>query len=134
MGSVVFSNASGVDIDIVYLKINETVMFQYVDGKNKPIKIRDVQTYCTVYDEKDWNDFSRMWLTVSVDGKQYSVDLNRDHYFFGGDCHYPGIGSMVNYFFSGFSEDGTSIQFNEGYAKGYNNDLTYSSDFKYLTS
>lgn len=134
MGSVTFSNASGSDIDIVYLKINETVVFEHIDGKNKPWKVRDVQTYCTLYEGKDWNDFSRMWLSVSVDGKKYSVDLNRDHYFYGGECHYPGIGSTVNYIFSGFGGDGTSIQLNLGYAKDNSVDLTYSNDFKYLQS
>lgn len=134
MGSIAFTNAAGPDIKILYLKINDTTLFDEsaLPEKTRSAKIGDKQSVVLEYNDADWNDYKRMWMKVSVEGKTYSVDLNRDHYFAGGGFHYPGNGSMVNYFFSGFSDDGSKLQFNQCYASVDSYNLTYCSDFKYL--
>ncbi|WP_143273413.1 hypothetical protein [Azospirillum palustre] len=138
MGSLSFTNVSGSSIGIAYLKINDTILIEkekpseYPEVKNKIFSISDKNSAIISYDEKNWNDFSRIWLSIEVDGNTYSVDLNRDHYFYGGDYRYPGEGSAILYFFSGFSEDNSMVQMSQGYAKAGDNNMFYSNDFKYL--
>lgn len=138
MGSLSFTNAGGSTVGITYLKINDTVLFDQnktIDNpeiKRKSIKIPDKSSYIMDYDQKNWNDFERFWLSIEVDGISYAVDLNRDHYFSGGDYRYPGEGSQIVYFFSGFNPDNSMVQLNQIYAKAGDSDLSYCSDFKYL--
>lgn len=134
MGSIAFTNVACSSLEINYLKINDTVIFNSPqDSKTKkPAKINDKSTYVMDYDGAKWGDFNRMWLTITVGKDKYSIDLNKDHYFYGGDYHYPGEGATINYFFSGFSEDGKKIQFNECYLKQGDTSMTYCNDLKYL--
>ncbi|WP_372398901.1 hypothetical protein ABMY26_19880 [Azospirillum sp. HJ39] len=138
MGSLSFTNAGGSAVSITYLKINDTVLIKknnspdYPDVKIKNISISDKNSLVINYDQKNWKDFERFWLSIEVDGISYAVDLNRDHYFFGGDYRYPGEGSAIVYFFSGFNENKSMVQLNQVYGKAGDNNLTYCSDFKYL--
>ncbi|WP_146191545.1 hypothetical protein [Azospirillum humicireducens] len=138
MGSLSFTNVCGSAIGISYLKINDTILIEkskpseYPEVKNKILEIPDKNSTIFSYDNKSWNDFSRIWLSIEVGGDTYSIDLNRDHYFYGGDYRYPGEGSAIVYIFSGFSEDNSMVQLSQGYAKAGDNNMFYSNDLKYL--
>lgn len=138
MGSLSFTNACGSAIGISYLKINDTILIEknkpseYPEVKNKLFGMSDKKSIIVSYDKKSWSDFSRIWLSVEIDGDTYSIDLNKDHYFYGGDYRYPGEGSAIVYIFSGFSEDKSVVQLGQAYAKAGDNTMFYSDDLKYL--
>ncbi|MFP5512943.1 MAG: hypothetical protein ACLGJC_07665 [Alphaproteobacteria bacterium] len=95
-------------------------------------EIARLQTVELDYRDKDWQSFSDFIMEVETNGLTYKVDLNKDHYFGGGQYRYPGSGSKVRYILSGLSEDKKAIQINYAYNSPDLDRYKYSSDLKYL--
>ena len=94
------------------------------------------EAFGALYNEKYYNNFDRMILEIKIDKKYYKVDLNKDHYFSGGEFHYPGKGAQVNYMLFGINSDKTKVEmcltYGEYFGGAGAKRLLYSNDKKYL--
>lgn len=130
--NVFITNMAGRSINISHFKINNTELI----FPSSPFRMTIGEPYSALYNEKYYNNFERMILEVKIDQKTYKVDLNKDHYFGGGDFHYPGKGAQVNYMLFGVNSDQTKIQFCLAYGEYFGDTgakrLLYSNDTKYL--
>ncbi|PGH53998.1 hypothetical protein CRT60_29655 [Azospirillum palustre] len=80
----------------------------------------------------DWKNFSGFIIEVEKGSVSYRANLNKDHYFGGGDYRYPGSGAKVRYILSGLSPDNKKIQMNYAYNSPDLEKYKYSDDLKYL--
>lgn len=94
--------------------------------------LRFGQTFMASYSEKLGSEFSSLNLVLVMNGNTYHVNLNKDHYFGGGDYHYPGSDSEVSYALFGTNDSASQIQFRLSYGKAESDHLMYSNDSKYL--
>lgn len=130
--NVFITNMAGRHIKITRFKING---MEFIP-RNDPQPIPVTTTFGFLYKDKSWDKFERMILDIAIYNKQYSVDLNRDHYFGGGDFHYPGKGSQVNFMLFGVNTEATKIELCLTYGEYFGDTgakrLLYSNDKKYL--
>lgn len=132
--NVLITNMAGRHIKITHLRINNAELIRSVNAQ--PLAL--TTTFGLLYKTKSWDSFERIILEVSIYSKEYSVDLNKDHYFGGGDFHYPGKGSQVNFMLFGVNSDKTKIQlcltYGEYFGETGAKRLLYSNDKKYLNA
>lgn len=130
--NIFITNAASSTALITSLSINGTEMIPVYH----PQHIVCGNYYQTNYEEKNWENFDRIILKIKIDETVYAVDLNKDHYFGGGDFHYPGKGSQVNFLLYGATADHSQIKFCLAYGENFNSTgakrLRYSNDTKYL--
>ncbi len=126
MGAVNLTNLVGKGISINNFSINDTAITGALNH------LRFGQTFLATYNEKPGSQFSSLKLVLLMNGNTYHVDLNRDHYFGGGDYHYPGDDSDVSYALFGTNDSGSQIQLRLVYGKIGSDHLIYSNDSKYL--
>lgn len=126
MGAFNLTNLLGGEIKIKKCEIN-----------NEKITIareilRYPNTLMATYNEKKWSDFSDFILEIEFNGSMYCIDLNKDHYFYGDEYHYPGDGSDVDFILFGTNTTGTQVQLRLAYCKSDDAYLTASNDYKYM--
>lgn len=126
MGAVNITNVVGLKVTINSFVINGTKIFSGIAS------LPFGRMYATQYNAKPWSQFQGMVMEITLDNCKYKVDLNKDHYFGGGDFHYPGDGSEVSYVLLGANSDATQIQMRLAYGQAGANRLLYSNDAKYL--
>ncbi|WP_146191546.1 hypothetical protein [Azospirillum humicireducens] len=126
MANISVFNLTGTDIALKSISIN---------GTSLPIENSQISMLgCIELDYRltDWKNFSGLVIEIQKDSVTYKADLNKDHYFGGGDYRYPGSGSKVRYILSGLSVDGKKIQMNYAYNSPDLEKYKYSNDMKYL--
>lgn len=126
MGAVTLTNLTGATVSVNNFTIN-TVQIA-ANGTSLPLGA----TGSYFYNGKSWNDFDDLNLDVVLNGGSYHVNLNRGHYFGGGDFHYPGNGSDVSYVLLGTDSSSSSIRFLLAYRQAGAATLLYSTDSKSL--
>lgn len=109
MGQVNLTNLTGTPVTIGKFEINGDLIAQ--NGTS----IGSGNTLEGRYSNKDWNGFEDLILDVNLNDQSYHVNLNRSHYFGGGDYHYPGSGSDVNYVLLGLNSSGSKVVMMEAY-------------------
>lgn len=126
------TNMAGRNVEITNLKVNNT----YLVASANPRHIALCSFYKTTYNEMNWEKFERIIMDIKMGEKSYHIDLNKDHYFGGGDFHYPGKGSQVNFMLFGVNADRNKIELCLTYGEYFNDTgakrLLYSNDKKYL--
>lgn len=128
MANITVLNLTGINLSLKSMTIN---------GTSIPIEnshIHMLKSISLAYLLMDWNKFSDFIMEVERDSTSYKVDLNRDHYFGGGDYRYPGSGSKVRYILSGLSSDQKKIQMNYAYNSPDLEIYKYCTDLKYLNA
>jgi hypothetical protein len=125
MGQVYLTNVTGADVTVATFSINSQTLVT-----DQPLSF--ATTLKSAYDGKGWNEYQDMILQVKMLDVNYRVDLNRDHYFGGGDYHYPGRGSDVDFILQGVDSQLTSIRFLLTYRQAGAQTLIYSTDSKNL--
>ncbi|MBR9973258.1 hypothetical protein [Magnetospirillum sulfuroxidans] len=126
MGAVTLTNLTGATVSVNNFTIN-TVQ---ITANGTPLPLGATGSY--FYNGKSWNDFDDLNLDVVLNGSSYHVNLNRGHYFGGGDFHYPGNGSDVSYVLLGTDSSSSSIRFLLAYRQAGAATLLYSTDSKSL--
>ncbi len=126
MGMVNLTNLAGRGITINSFSINNTKVIGSLSH------VRFGQTFMATYNDKPGSEFSSLKLVIVMDSVTYHIDLNKDHYFGGGDYHYPGNDSDVSYTLFGTNDSGSQIQFRLVYGKIGGDHLIYTNDAKYL--
>lgn len=122
MGAVTLTNLTGATVSLNNFTINDTQI------TNNGAQIAPGATGSYFYSNKAWNSFEDINLDVVLNGSVYHVNLNRSHYFGGGDFHYPGDGSDVAYVLLGTNSSASSIGFMLAYRQTGAATLLYSSD------
>lgn len=126
MGAFNLTNLLGNEIKVKKCEINN----QKVDiGAGK---IKYPHTLMTTYNGKKWNEFSGLIIDIEFNGNEYHINLNKDHYFYGGEYHYPGEGSDIGIVFFGTNTTGLQVQLRLAYCKSADRLVTASNDYKYM--
>jgi hypothetical protein len=73
-----------------------------------------------------------MNLDIDLNNRSYHINLNRDHYFGGGDFHYPGDGSDVNYVLMGLNRGGNKVYMMQVYCQEGADHFLFDADSKVL--
>ncbi|MFD1626479.1 hypothetical protein ACFSBS_17705 [Azospirillum griseum] len=120
------TNLAGKGISINSFSINGTE----ITGNLKHLRFG--QTFMASYNDKPGSQFTSLKLVLVMSGVTYHIDLNKDHYFGGGEYHYPGDDSDVSYTLFGTNDSGSQMQFRLVYGKGGSDRLIYTNDTKYL--
>lgn len=130
--NVYITNTTSRSLMFLNLTINKKTVFGYCEPK----KIACGNTLKFIYNKKNWDEFSDIEIWVKIKDTSYAVDLNKDHYFGGGDFHYPGNGSHVNYVLSGMENNNSKIKLGLAYGESFAGigpkRLIYSNDAKYM--
>lgn len=130
--NIFITNMAGRHTEITYLKINDTELV----NSTAPYNMTLGAAYKAIYNEKYWDRFERIIINIKMDNISYHIDLNKDHYFGGGDFHYPGKGSQVNFMLFGVNPDRSKIELCLTYGEYFSDTgakrLLYSNDVKYL--
>ncbi|PKU22149.1 hypothetical protein [Telmatospirillum siberiense] len=112
MGQVNLTNTTGSSVTITNFTVN-----------NSPIQssgtvISSGDTSFGTYNEQPWKEYSDLDLQITVNGTNWQINLNTDHYFGGGDFHYPGQGSDVTFTLIGLQgSSGQSLQLLLSYSR-----------------
>ncbi|CAM2065421.1 hypothetical protein SCOR_08575 [Sulfidibacter corallicola] len=125
MGQVNLTNITGGAISVNQFEVNGTSVGTGSVGEGF--------TLFKNYDDVNWDDFENFQLSINVStGSTYRVNLSRNHFFGGGDFHYPGEGSDVNFILTGkngsgdltlklaYRQAGATFFTNDNDAKGMN--------------
>lgn len=128
MGAVNLTNVTNTIITLSDFTINGTSI---AEGGTT---INSGETLFSSYSGISYSNFSDLNLNVvsSISSYIYHVNLNRSHYFGGGNFHYPGDGSDVNYILTGYNGLLTSIRFKLAYRQEGADYFLYDDDDKSL--
>lgn len=122
MGAVTLTNLTGATVTVNNFTVNKTPIVQ------NGTLLSEGTTGSYFYGDKASKDFQDLNLDVVLNGATYHVNLNRDHYFGGGDFHYPGNGADVAYVLLGTDSSASSIRFLLAYRQANAATLLYSTD------
>ena len=122
MGAVTLTNLTGATVSLNNFTVNNS----QIVGNGAQLGQGATGSY--FYGDKNWDDFQDLNLDVVLNGSIYHVNLNRSHYFSGGDFHYPGNGSVVSFVLLGTDSSASSIRFQLAYRPAGAATLLYSSD------
>lgn len=126
MGAFNLTNLLGSEIKVKKCEINQEKIAA------TQVKIKYPNTLIASYNGKKWNEFSGFILDIEFNGNEYHINLNKDHYFYGGEYHYPGEGSDIDIILFGTNTSGTQIQLRLAYCKNSGDLLIASDDYKYM--
>lgn len=126
MGAFNLTNLLGSEIKVTKCEVNNEKIAA-AHGK-----IKYPNTLMASYNAKKWSDFSDFILEIEFNGSEYHINLNKDHYFYGGEYHYPGEGADVDIVLFGTNTAGLQVQLRLAYCKNGDALLTGSDDYKYM--
>lgn len=139
MGQVNLTNVTGATITIIDFTINNSSLIPR--NPQGEATINSGSTYYGFYDQMSYQDFVDMELNIeiqlSITLAVYHINLSRNHFFGGGEFHYPGEGSDVNFILTGLDSSFESIRLKLAYGKndlvtGAHGIFTYDDDSKDL--
>ncbi|WP_372398900.1 hypothetical protein ABMY26_19875 [Azospirillum sp. HJ39] len=128
MANITVFNLTGTDLSLKSMVINGTQL------PFEKSQIPMLQSIELDYRLTDWKNFTNFIFEVEKESTSYRIDLNKDHYFGGGDYRYPGSGAKVRYILSGLSSDLKNIQMNYAYNSPDLDRYKYCDDLKYLNA